>query len=204
MPAGGGNLQRALGHLLSLDVGEVDGITQRRGEDLVDVDGERRDRVAILEELDRLRERLHRVDIQPLRDRRLAGVVNRDDDALFLLVQRPHRDRQDAMDRLELAIQRQLADHDVLGEVLPQDLAGGGENADRHRQIESRTLLLDVRRCEIDRDFLVGIEEIGVADGGGDPLVGLAHRGVGQTNGHELRKRSRDICLNLNKIGIDP
>lgn len=204
VPACRGDFEGALRHLLPLHIGEVDGIMERGGEDLVNVDRERRDRVAIFEELHSFLQRRHGIDIEPGRDCRLARILNGDDDPLFLLAQCAHRNRQDTMDRLQLSIEREFADENVIREIFAQDLPGRGENADRHRQVESRSLFLDVRGREVNSHFLIWVEEVGVTNRGGHALIRLTHRGIGQTDGDELRERGRYIRFNINEIGINP
>lgn len=118
VPARRGDFEGALRHLLALYIGEVDGIMERGREYLVNVDRERRDGVAVFEELHRFLQRLHRIDIEPGRDRRLARILNRNDDPFLLLAQRAHRNGQDSMNRLQLSIEREFADQDIVREIV--------------------------------------------------------------------------------------
>ena len=65
---------------------------------------------------------------------------------------------------------------------------GCGKDADRHGEIEGRSLFADVRRGEVDRDLLIREKEVGVFDRRLDPFACLADGAIGETDSDEVGK----------------
>ena len=80
----------------------------------------------------------------------------------------------------------------------------GGQDSERHRQVERRTFLARIGRREVDRDFAIGKLVARIVDRRLDPLVGFAHRALGQADHPEARYAAADIDLDLDRKGIDP
>ena len=111
VPAGRGNLQRALDRFLSLDVGEVRPVDILHGEQLRDVDLLRLDLLASLEERCRFSQVGDGINFKPIHDRRLGGVFSRHKHAVQSHGSRLDGDREHALDPPHGSGQRQFADH---------------------------------------------------------------------------------------------
>ncbi len=78
-----------------------------------------------------------------------VALASGTDDALQTRRCRRHRHREHARRRDQLALQRQLAAERVPVQSLGGNLRRGGQHAERHRQVEARPVLPDVRRREV-------------------------------------------------------
>ena len=95
----------------------------------------------------------------------------------------PHgqRHRERAAHRPQVPGQRQLAGELVARQLLRVDLPVGGEDAERHREIEAAGLLGQVGGREVDSDpLVVGKVQAAMKQCGAHPLACLLHLGVGQ------------------------
>ena len=71
------------------------------------------------------------------------------------------------------------------------------QNAERHRQIETRAFLANIGRRKIDGDGLVGITESGIEQRGLDALAAFAHRRIRHADGDEIARVSAGIHIHL-------
>ena len=114
------------------------------------------------------------------------------------------RDGQHALHRPHRAIQPELADHAA---VLRVERLGpaGGDHRQRDGQVERRSFLFQIRRCEVHRlDPVVQIERRG-ADGGNHPLRGFPNRRIRQADDDDDRLvRAAGVDLDLDFLGLDP
>ena len=146
VPAGGGDRDGPLGHLLAADVGEVFVVVRELLKQFVESRRRRLDVELAGEEGDRLREAVDGDHVDVFDDGGLGGVRGGNDDAAQLamlssvasptLRRRGHRHRERAFHRPRAAVERELADDRVLVEQLALELSAAGENADGDRQIE--------------------------------------------------------------------
>ena len=120
--ARGGDLERALGHALADDVGEIGfGIggsgRQRRPEVGTTADASLDRRRAgsgqpRIQRLDRLDQRINRQHLQPFDDAGLGRVRARQENRRLALALCGHGNRQHAANRLNRSVERQLAEQD--------------------------------------------------------------------------------------------
>ncbi len=125
------------------------------------------------------------------------------EDGLLAAPPRFERDGQHAFHRAHRAIQRQLADEAEFLERRAIQLFADRDHAERDRQIEARSFLLNVGRREIDRRSSARPEITAVADRRRDAVAALLHGGVGQPNDDDVRIASGAVDLDFDFIGID-
>ena len=201
--AGGRDLERPAGLLLTDNLGEIGlrGVPflrrLRRLDDLR--------RIAVAQILHHLAEGRCGDDLEPRHDSGLAGVGGRDDDLLDAAIAGCERHREHPPHRLELTFEGQLAEQQPSGQTGAGQVAGCGQEADGHCEIERRALLPFVRRREID-DHVGRLEAVAdTADGGEHPVLRLADRGVGKTHHRHRRRLGPDpIHLHGDEQGSDP
>ncbi|MCW0461863.1 hypothetical protein NB717_002931 [Xanthomonas sacchari] len=126
------------------------------------------------------------VGLHVLRQRGLGAVVGRDDQGAPSLGG-GQCGRQHAVDRTQFAGQGQFAEEFVLAEHLRVKLAGGGEDAQRDRQVEAAALLGQVGRGQVDRDPPCRELVLRAEQGGADAVARFAYRRLGQAD--DLRGR---------------
>ncbi len=204
VPAGGGHLQGALGMLLALDLAEIHRVARVGLEQLLRVDPGGSDLPGPGKELRGLGQRVDPDHLQPLDHRRLGGVLPRQEQPPDPQLAATGGHRQSSLDRLEAAIQAQLAQQQVLGQPVLGQLAAGGEDPHRDRQVERRALLAAVGRGQVDGHPLEGEAEAQVADRRIDPLTAFAHRAIRQPDQGVGRQARADVGLDLHQVGIDP
>src|SRR5204863_8344668 len=76
-------------------------------------------------------------------------------------------------------------------------LLRGSKHGERNRQIESRTLLTQLRRSEVDRDAAVGEPQLGRGDPAADALTRLLTRAVGEADDREAGNAVADVRLDV-------
>ena len=197
---GGGDLERALGALLALDVGEVG---QRAGR-LAD----RRARAAhhlragkVVGELDQRARRQHvHVGRGP---RRLGPRLLRADQAEAASVG-GHRRGQHADDGGERAIQRQLAEHDVGRQHVGRQGADRRHDAERDRQVVMTALLGQVGGREVDDDALGRQRQPRGEQRRAHPLLRFRDRLVAEADNAEIDVAARYLDLDVDRARLDP
>ena len=113
------------------------------------------------------------------------------------------RDPQNAGDRPDRPIQRQLPDHRHLSQPIPCELAGGGEKRRRNGQIKARTSLTQAGRGKVGDYAPQWKLEAAIDKRGTHALARLPHRGVGQADHGERREPAMDIDLHPYRAGFD-
>jgi hypothetical protein len=145
VPAGGGNLQSALGVRLAAHVGEVTRhrVTRRR---------ERGDRARLhppIQEVDEFADRLDTHDLKVLDKRCLRRVRRWYDETRIAAAAGAQGYRQRPVHRPNRTAQRELAADGVGRQLIGRDLATGGEQRHSEREVEARAGLPHVRGREI-------------------------------------------------------
>ena len=205
VPAGRGDLQRALGALLPLDKAEID-----RGRALAQqlFIGRRLEplyRPFARQVLEGLLQRRDGIDVDPRYAAHLAGVRGRYEDAVHAAaLQRADDHGQHAAHRLHRAIQRQFAQHGRAFQRVGIQPAARRQYADGQRQIVGRAFLLLIGRREIDGHPPVRIGKAAVLERRAHALARFLHRRVGQADQLELSKPAREIDLHAHGIAVDP
>ena len=203
MAAGRGDLQGALGVVLALHLGEIERILGRRVEDPVAVHADRLDFDLAVQEGDDFDQIVKGVDLDVLDDRRLAAVQLGDDDPVQAVCPGGQGDRDRAFDRPQGTVQGELAEDRVPSQTRGTNRRDGAQDADRDRQVKTRSFFFDVRRRQVDRDLLRREAEPGILDRGGYPVLGFLDRVVGQAHGRELRQAVGQIDLDVDEIAVD-
>src|SRR5579863_7171834 len=118
-----------------------------------------------VEQLDYIEERGHGIDIDSLDHCSFGGVGLGQDEIGNALFPRQDGDGQHAGDGAHAAVEAELAHEHKAAQVSGAQRAIGAQNADGDRQVEARTLLLNVGGGEIDGDEGGRDEVAGVLDG---------------------------------------
>ena len=189
--AGRGDLERTLGVCLAPDVGEVEVV--RRGCSDGARERHRPGGTVAVQQADRVGERRRGEHVEPVDGERLGGVLHGHDERVDPLASAGQPDRERATDRLDLAVERELADDGVRSDDAIFHDARGGEDTEGDRQVERRALLPDVGGRQVHGDPVQGEGETGVADRGAHALAALAHGGVRQAHRGEGRQAGRDV-----------
>lgn len=198
VPARRGDLERALGRLLPLHLGEVRtpagriGLTRlrRRQRSAAAQMVEERDEVGCGDHLDRprpggLRPLPRRADQAELGGRGMEGGE-----------QHPRR-------RRDPAIETEFADDDKAGDRLLVDHTHRAEQAERDRQIVMRALLGQIGGREVDRDPFGRERKADRGEGGAHPLAALRHRLVREADDDEGGKPAGDLHLDLDRTRLE-
>src|SRR5262249_56771479 len=107
------------------------------------------------------------------------GVVTRHEQRRDASTAARETDGEGAAHRLNLAVERQLADDRKLAEVVPSPHAARrSQDRERDRQVESGSLLAQIRGGKIHGDAIVREREAGVPNGRLDALAAFAHGGI--------------------------
>jgi hypothetical protein len=132
-------------------------------------------------------ERLDAINRNALHARRLLRRDRRQQQAAFPEFTRESCHRERAAHGPRGAGEAELArDHPFAEIVLREQLAGGGENAERDRQIIERPFLAQMTRRKIDRGAGARRLVTAVAQRGEDAIVGLLDGGVRQADQDQL------------------
>jgi hypothetical protein len=157
----------------------------------------------IVERADRLGERRDRQHAETRDDGGFAGVRRGQQNAVGPGAPSRSGDRQHATSGVNRAVQRQLAEQHELRHVTPFDDAGGGEDAERDRQVEGAAGLADVRGRQIDGDPVRRKLEAGITDGTPHAIPALAHAGVRQADHREHRQAERNVDFDVHRARLD-
>ena len=195
----GGNLQGALGVLLSLDVAEIQHLPLRAAglPFRLRLNGSFSAQMGC-----QLGHVLHGINGDALGQGGLRRVLRGDIQALESLLLRRQRHRQYAGHRTDSSLQTQFAQERTA--LLRQTAeVGGAENAQKNGQIIKRAGLPGAGGGKIAGNAADGKFEAGILDRGPDPLPGLLDRGVGQTDNIKGGQAVGNIALHLNLISVD-
>jgi len=197
--AGCRNFQRAPGQRLTAHVGEVvaagkgrrafGGMRQRQGADAAEVRAG-------------FQQRARDPHFDAINQRRFDGAGWRQDQAA------PgcacgQGGGHCAIHGTDLAGQGQFAQAFGCGQRSERNLAAGGEDAERDRQVEAAAFLGQVGRGQVDGDAATGKFELCAVDGGAHPILALANCGFGQADDRHRRQAAGQVHLDANVRGID-
>ncbi len=195
------DLERALGVGLTANVSEVELVgcarrcrCRRR---------QRRDVGVAVEQTDRVAQRERSEHVKPVDRARLDAILDGDQERVDLLPSAREPDREHAADGLDLAVERQLSHDCEPTDAIALDRAGGGEDAERDRQIERGAFLPQVGRRQIHRDSIVGKGKPGVANRSPHAFAALAHRRVREPDGGERGEPRRHVDLDADERSLD-
>jgi hypothetical protein len=118
-------------------------------------------------------------------ERSLPSRVGRAKETLDAEPPRALGDRENSADTPEAAVERELADGCRVRECAPRQLLRCREEGERDGQIESRALLAQLGRREVDRDTTGREGQLGGGDPAPDTLPGLLASPVGEPDDRE-------------------
>ena len=197
--AGRGDLERALGALLALDVAQVEQVFPC----LMHLRLRARQYLRSLEVVGDLDQRVCGDDLDVgARPGRLGAAGGRADQALVARIGADRR-RQRARDRCDRSVEAKLAEHGEAGQRIHRDRADRRHQSERDRQIIMAAFLWQVSRGEVDRDSPCREREPGGDQRRPHPLARLRHRLVGQADDGESRQAGCDLDLHVNRAGLD-
>jgi hypothetical protein len=199
--AGGGDGERSLGVRLAAHVGEVRRVYRVLDPGLTVRDGTR-DRLPARHVRTYVEQARRGIDDGRARERRLARARFRQHERVAVAA-RVEGHRQRTADRSQCAGQRQLARKFVARERRGRQLLGGGENAERDRQIEAARFLRQIRRCEIHRDLAGRKIELRVLQRGAHALARFLHLGFWKTDKVERRQPAGEMHLDGDQRRVD-
>src|SRR5207244_9360807 len=147
------------------------------------------DGVGEMTDADRLDSREHRLR---------AGLVGTKE-PLQAGASRALRNGEHAADAPHPAVERELATRGVLRKAVAGNLARRREQRERDGQVETRPLLLQLRRSEVDRDPALPSRplQLGREDPAAYALFRLLAGPVGQPGDRERRRTELDVRLDL-------
>src|SRR5215211_5341241 len=85
----------------------------------------------------------------------------------------------------------------MTAERIDRELAGGGEDRERDREVEARALLPQPGRGEVDGDAPGGPLELGRGDAAPDSVLRLLAGAVGKPDNREAREAVLEVRLDL-------
>ena len=199
MAAGGGDLERALGALLALDVLEVD----ERGRRFAHLRLRAGEHLRAAEMIGELDQRARRDDLH-LRARPGGfGAAGGGADEAFAACIGADRGRQHARDRGERAVEAELAQHGEARQRIGRDGADRRHQAERDRQIVVAAFLRQVGGREIDGDAPGRQRQARCDQRRAHALARLGHGLVGEADDVEGRQPRRHLHLDIDRAGFD-
>ena len=199
MPAGGGDLERALGALLALDVAQV----EQRFRALMDFRLRPRQHLRALEMVGDLDQRIGRDDLDVGAGPRRLRAAGGGTDQAFVARIGADRRRQHARHRRDRSVEAELAEHRKTAQRVRRNGPDRRHQAERDRQIVVAAFLRHVGRRQIDRDSPRRQRQPRGDQRRTDPLPGLRHRLVGQSHDGERRQAGRNLHLHIDGAGFD-
>ena len=207
--AGGGDFERAAGGGLAFDIGQVQVhrlVRWRRRSDSRPAVQFRRRCVARQKLPDDVEQMVGAVNLGVGHQRRfLCAAFGQDQPGQRLAAvagavgyRQAHRQR--AADRPQFAAEREFAGKFVAGQLARIDLAAGGQNAERDRQVEAARILGQVGRRQIYGDsFVAGKFQPGVLNRRAHPLTRLFDFGIGQPHQGKARQAVGQMHLDADR-----
>ena len=175
MTTGRGQFERTPSAFLAAHVGEVERTPSRLA-----VADDELGRLELSPEIGHRVGEVAHADRLDARERRLrAGFVGTDD-TLQVGATRAFGHGQHAADTTKASIQRKLSARRMLGEPCPRQLVRRCEQRQGDRQIESRPLLLQLRRREVDGEPVVRPLQFRGEDPTANSLLRLLTRAIGE------------------------
>ena len=199
MPARGGDFERALGALLSLDLIEIQGVLDV----LADLGRRPREHLRAAYVIDELQQRGRRENFH-LRARpgRFRSAGCRANETVVARIS-GNRGRQCTGDRRQRAVEPELADYGEAAHGVGRDRADRGHESERDRQIVMAAFLRQIGRRQIDRDAF-GRQRQARSDQRRAHAVARFGDGlVGKTDEIEGGKSRRDLHLHVHGPSLD-
>ena len=200
MPAGRGELQRAFGTFLALDVAQI----EMRRLRLVHFRLRARQHLRAFEVVGDLDQRFCRDDLDIGACPGGFRSARRRTDQAFLARIRADRGRQHARHGGDRAIEPELAEHGKAVERIRRNRADRRHQAERDRQIIMAAFLRQIGRREVDRDPPRRQRQPRGDQRRAHPLPRFRHRLVRQTHDRKRRQARRDLHLHVDRAGLDP
>ncbi len=200
MSSGGSDFERALACLLPLDVAEI-GERQflRPGAGLRPRQNLRA--FYVIEDLDDV---FGRQNVDVLARPCCFGSRGLGADQPHVAPVGGNRSRQHAGDRLDAAVERQLAHHHIAREEILRDDAQGGENGKNDGKIVVTTLLRQIGGREIDDKPFAGQRQTDRMKRRPHPLAAFGHCLVAQPHDAELHEPRDELRLHVDRHRLDP
>src|ERR1700678_1808145 len=166
MPAGCGNFQSALGRLLPANIFKGERVSMLLAKKTPRIDTKwLRIEAAGVQKLPDLNQGADGKYVHPLNDRSLCRITLGNDKIGDTTRTSSDRNGQHTRNRAQRAIEPELADQQVLCQVLRLQRTVSAENADGDGQVETRSFFLEIGRSQIDGDLRGWNVEAGVLDG---------------------------------------
>ena len=200
-----GDFEGALGGLLAADVAQIDGVGAGFAEHLCGVHGGRGEGLGRIDQVGGLREGFDGEDADAFDDGGFFGIGFGDDDVFDSLFAGGDGSGESAAHGAHAAVERELAEKNVIGEGLAEKCALAAEEAEGDGQIESGALFAHVRGSKVHSHGLIaGIIEAAVFQRGLHALVAFLDGDVWQTDNVEISLLAgADVDLDLDEIGFD-
>jgi len=199
----GGNLEGALGPEMTPHICEIEGIRIQVSIPAGGPGPVRGDLALAVQVLEGVVERTERDHGDAPDHCGLLGISRGDEETPHSAAPTMQRDGEHATNGLDPSVERELAQGHRIVNPSRLEYAGGGENAQRHGQIEGRAHLADLGGRQIDGDPVHGEFEPRVADRRPHAITALAHRGVGEAHRRERRQARRHVDLYEDVVGLD-
>ncbi len=203
--AGAGDFKSALGGLLTSNIAQIDGVGTGLAEHLRGVHGGRGEGLGRVDQVGGLREGLDGEDTNAFYDGGFFGVGFGDDDVFDSLFTGGDGGGKSAAHGTHAAIQRELAEKNIIGEGLAEKCALAAEEAEGDGQIESGALFAHVCGSKVHSHGLIaGIIEAAVFQRGLHALAAFLDGDIWQTDNVEISLLAgADVDLDLDEIGFD-
>ena len=199
MAAGSGDLERAFGALLALDVVEVD----QRAAGLADLRLRAREHLAAAEMIGELDQRRGGDDLHFRAGPGGFGPACAGTDETFAAGIGADRGRQHARDRGDRAVEPKLAEHREARDRIRRDGADRRHQAERDRQIVVAAFLRQIGGREVDGDSPRRQRQPRGHQRRAHPLARLRHGLVRQADDVERRQPRRHLHLDVDGAGLD-
>ncbi len=200
MPAGGSDLQRALGTFLSLDVAQIQhGFLAR-----VNLRLGPRQNLCALEVIGDLDQRGRRDDLDVRAGPGSLRAAGRRTDEAFIACIGADGSGQHTGHRREGAIEPEFAEHGETAQGIRRNRADCRHQSERNRQIVMAAFLRQIGGREIDDDPPCRQSKTRGDQRGTDPFARFGHRLVRQADDQEIRQTGHDLNLHVDRAGLDP
>ena len=157
-----------------------------------------------IDQVKRFHQSSNTIDLQFLDHRRLAGVLQRNNQPAETLLPCCGGDGEDAAHGTNRAVERKLAQQELAVERSFEHDPCGSQDTDGDRQVEPGTFLSHVGGGQVDGDILEGKFQAAVLDGGADALAAFSDGRVGKPHGGQLPGAGGDVNLYLHNVGVNP
>ena len=199
MPSGRGDLERALGDFLALDLGEVGAALRGLG---LGLRGRGQDRAAL--QMGEQGEEVGRGDDFELTRPRRFGPLRGGADQPLVRRRGVNRREQHARRRRDPPVEAQFADRDIMRQRFGIGGADRGQHAQSDRQIEVRAFLGQIGGRQVAGDALGRQCKPDRGERRAHPLAAFGDRLVGEADDDERRQARRQLDLDLDRTGFEP